>query len=1059
MNFPANPTLNQTYTYGTRTWKWDGTTWNLQRGATALATVATTGSFTDLVNKPTTIAGYGIVDATAAIPKITSIVVTDSSYTVLDDTAVSTAGGYIKIIGTGFTTASQVLVNTTSASSVSFVSSTELRAQLPATSAGTYVIYVVATDGSVAIRVNGITFSATPTWTTGSTLPEGIVNTAISIQLAATSNSNITYSLASGSTLPSGLSLSSGGVLSGTVTGITVPTTYNFTVNAIDAELQDSPRAFSISISVVVRIARSLRFNNADNAYLNRTPSSAGNRKTWTWSGWVKLTGPATPANAVIPLFGATNAANDSGFFVIGVLDSGISIQTWNTVFRRTTTVYRDYSAWYHIVVAFDTTQATAANRLKLYVNGLEQTAFSLSADPTQNTDYPINNNIAHSIFTDGFGNYLSGYLTEVNFVDGQALTPTSFGEADPDTGVWRPKYYTGTYGTNGYYLNFSDNSNTTAATLGKDSSGNNNNFTPYNFSVTAGVGNDSVVDSPTSYGTDTGVGGEVRGNYATWNPLAFHLSPGGGNAGISTFSNGNLEATNNATGWSDVFSTIAVSSGKFYAEFSTTSAGDRGVGIFNVGNYSVSSLTDLFFGGGGNTAAAGGYAYYSNGTKQNGSSNLSYGASWGDGDIIGVALDMDAGTLVFYKNGVSQGTAYTGLSGMFAFVLTTYYNNANKIANFGQRPFAYTAPSGFKALCSQNLPTPAIGATSTTQAGKYFNVVQFIGNSGTNTVTGVGFQPDLIWSKSRNRGSWHTLWDPVRGRGTLSTNVSNTEMTPPPSNYELISYNNDGFTLGPNYNVSANDSDSNFVVWNWKAGNSTVTNTAGSITSQVRANTTAGFSIVSYSAGATNSTVGHGLGAAPAFIIAKTRDNTNPWAIYHKSSGREYPFGFDASPQNYLANYWGTSNDIPNSTIFGLSYNGYGNNTGNMIAYCWAEIEGYSRFGSYIGNNDANGPFAYCGFRPRWIMIKWSSSGATGPGAGWHIFDTARNTYNAAGNDLMANEAYSEEAIGTTNYYFDILSNGFKVRNNNNGYTNSSGQTYIFAAFAETPFKYARAR
>jgi hypothetical protein len=188
------------------------------------------------------------ITSVAAVPKITSISVTDNSYTVLDDTAVGTSGGYIKIVGTGFTSGSQVLVGTVAATSVSFVSSTELRAQLPATTAGTYVVYVVATDGAVAIRVNGITFSATPTWSTGSSL--GTSGAVISIQLAATSDTTITYSLASGSTLPTGLTLSSSGLLSGTVTGVTVDTVYNFTVTATDAELQDSPRSFSITITV-----------------------------------------------------------------------------------------------------------------------------------------------------------------------------------------------------------------------------------------------------------------------------------------------------------------------------------------------------------------------------------------------------------------------------------------------------------------------------------------------------------------------------------------------------------------------------------------------------------------------------------------------------------------------------------------------------------------------------------------------------------------------------------------------------------------------------------------
>jgi hypothetical protein len=246
-NFPSNPTLNTSYTVNNESWTYDGSGWTRSTTATADAILpAQTGNTGKYLTTDGTSASWGTV--AAAVPKITSISVTDNSYTVLDDTAVSTAGGYIKITGTGFTAGSQVLIGTVAASSVSFVGSTELRAQLPATAAGTYVVYVVAADGAVAIRVNGITFSATPTWSTGSSL--GTSGATISIQLAAVSDTAITYSLAAGSTLPTGLSLSSSGLLSGTVTGVTVDTVYNFTINAVDLENQDSPRTFSITITV-----------------------------------------------------------------------------------------------------------------------------------------------------------------------------------------------------------------------------------------------------------------------------------------------------------------------------------------------------------------------------------------------------------------------------------------------------------------------------------------------------------------------------------------------------------------------------------------------------------------------------------------------------------------------------------------------------------------------------------------------------------------------------------------------------------------------------------------
>jgi len=1033
MNFPANPTLDQTYTYGTRTWKWDGTTWNLQRGATALATVATTGSFTDLVNKPTTIAGYGITDATAAIPKITSIVVTDSSYNNLDDTAVSTAGGYIKILGTGFTTGSQVLINTTSASSVSFVNSTELRAQLPATSAGTYVVYVVAADGSVAIRVNGITFSATPTWTTSSTLPESLANNAISIQLAATSNSTVSYSLASGSTLPTGLSLSSSGVLSGTITGVTVATTYNFTINAIDQELQDSPRAFSISISVVVQIARSLRFNNADSAYLNRTPGSAGNRRTWTWSGWVK--------RGLIDLnyrsFFANGTSVDSIMFWN---DTSLAVRNYNgsSYDVRTTQLFRDPSAWYHLVVAMNTTQSTASDRIKIYVNGVQVTTFAVATYPSQNYDTGFNTTTAQYLGYNEY-NYFDGYMTEVNFVDGQALTPASFGEADPDTGVWRPKYYTGTYGTNGFYLNFSDNSATTATTLGKDYSGNSNNWTPNNFSVSAGAGNDSLVDSPTSYGTDTGVGGEVRGNYCTWNPLDTNTS-------TVFLTNGNLQSQTSSNSWANSRGTFAPTTGKWYFESTLTNAADYSeIGVIAMGRAIPASYP------GGESYA---WIYGNNGYLYNSGGITGFpGSGLSNGDVMMIAYDNDAGKVWFGRNGTwyNSGNPAAGTNASFPTytimqpIIGMWGSTAIVNTNFGQRPFAYTAPSGFKTLCSQNLPTPAIGATSTTQANKYFNAVTYTGNGSTQSVTGVEFQPDLVWTKSRSASGFNILRDSIRGSGVrLISDASYSEL----DDATYGTFTSDGFNLGSNTNI--NTSGTTYVAWNWKAGNSTVTNTAGSLTSQVRANTTAGFSIVSYSAGATNATVGHGLGVAPAMIIVKCRTNASaPWVIYHKllSNQKDYTLVFGTDAQINIGNYWGTSG--PNSTTFGTSYNGYANNIENLIAYCWAEIEGYSRFGSYVGNGSADGPFVYCGFRPRWVMIKAISSTSD-----WWITDTARNPNNVTNYGLRANTSgYEVTDVGQ-----DILSNGFKYRNDI-GAPNTNGVTYIFAAFAETPFKYARAR
>ena len=265
------------------------------------------------------------------------------------------------------------------------------------------------------------------------------------------------------------------------------------------------------------QVSRSLRFNSADSAYLTRSYSTnQTNADIQTFSFWIKRTSFA--ANQII--FHGLAASQRS---VVRLTSSEQIEASINTGYNGniTTAVLRDASAWYHIVIAFDSTQATAADRAKIYVNGTQLTSLATTTNVPQNTDCNFGKNGGTNEIgrSSDLSQYFNGYLAETYFIDGQALTPSSFGETDTN-GRWVPKAYTGTYGTNGFYLKFADNSGTTATTLGKDSSGNGNNWTPTNFSVTAGVGNDSLVDSPTNYGTDTGLGGEVRGNYATWNPI-----------------------------------------------------------------------------------------------------------------------------------------------------------------------------------------------------------------------------------------------------------------------------------------------------------------------------------------------------------------------------------------------------------------------------------------------------------------------------------------------------------------------------------------------------------
>jgi len=795
------------------------------------------------------------------------------------------------------------------------------------------------------------------------------------------------------------------------------------------------------------QISRSLRFNSADSAYLNRTPAGAGNRRTYTFSTWVKRS-QLSSGNAML----ATVNGSEFNYFSFGTssgdwltfayFDGATDVFGVNT--NGSSIFFRDVSAWYHIVLAVDTTQATESNRVKIYVNSVQQTISGTY--PTLNYDTPINNSISNIIGggTGSYTAYLSDqYMTEINFIDGQQLTPSSFGSTNADTGVWGPKKYSGSYGTNGFYLNFSDNSNNTAATLGKDYSGNGNNWTPNNFSVTAGVGNDSLVDSPTSFGTDTGAGGTVRGNYATLNPLQLDS--------VTTLANGNLDYSRAILGGSPggAFSTIGMTSGKWYAEFTLNTSNF----LFGVWGNGTAGLPQT------------GYpSYYWDFGQQTGSLSLekSSGSSSGSGgtvvagNVYAVAVDIDSGTISFYQNN-TLAYSVTGMSftGPLFFVTSVWTNSVitgPSSLNFGQRPFAYTAPSGFKALNTQNLPTPTIGATTATQAGKFFNAVTYTGTGSSLGVTGVGFQPDWVWVKSRSAATDHGLYDAVRGvQKQLESNQSGAETT---ETTGLTAFGSDGFTTGAL--AQMNTSAATYVAWNWKANGSGSSNTAGSITSTVSANTTSGFSIVTYTGTGANATVGHGLGAVPTLIIGRSRSTAGGWPVYSATFSNPRDKYLELQNTNAVgtaSNYWGTSG--PTSTTFSLStYGGNNDLNGTFVMYCFTPIAGYSAFGSFTGNGSTDGAFVYTGFRPAFVMLKASSTG--GAGYNWGMFDNDRLGYNSDQRDLRAN---SSDAEGTDNNLIDFLSNGFKIRSTSGGFGGGSGVTYIYMAFADNPFKYSLAR
>ena len=771
-------------------------------------------------------------------------------------------------------------------------------------------------------------------------------------------------------------------------------------------------------------ISKSLRFNSADSAYLNRTPASAGNRRTFTFNQWIKRAELGTRQ----VLF---SAGSSNGHAVELQADNTLSIYANGAgaaMTLTTTQVFRDPSAWGMLTIAFDTTQATASNRVKIYWNGTQITAFSTATYPSQNADMEFNNNVPHNIGRREISTtfYCGLYMTEINMVDGQQLTPTSFGMTDPVTGVWEPLKYSGTYGTNGFYLNFKDATSTT--TLGYDYSGNANNWTTNNFSVTAGAGNDSMTDVPTPwivYNTTGDVGGVVRGNYATANPLDTNSA--------LLFANGNLDLSNSSGTGVSCRSTFQMPSGKWYWEFTVTNSGTYvGAGI---GTNSATTASYV-----GDSSVSYGYLSHT-GNKYNSGAATSYGATFTTNDVIGISFDADAGTLVFYKNGVSQGTAFSSLTGGIYLPMFSCRSGSISV-NFGQRPFAYTPPSGFLSLCTTNLP-----ASTVLKGGDYFGILTYTGTAPTpQTITGLDFQPDFSWVKSRGYNVEHVLADVLRGvTYTLSSNLSDAEYNGTTGN--ITAFNSNGITVGTADRVNRATS---MVAWNWKANGAGVSNTAGTITSTVSANTTSGFSIVTYTGnGSSSQTFGHGLGVAPSMVIIKSRNNADQWRVFHSSVSGGNTLTLNTTAAAAAPGFWPSN---PSSTVVSIGTDtSVNSNTWTYVAYCFAPISGFSAFGSYTGNGSADGPFVYLGFRPEFVMIKNAS--ATGD---WFIYDTARNTYNVADNRLKPNLSDAEGTGGS--FGPDILSNGFKMRSSF-GEMNGSGNTIIYMAFAENPFKNALAR
>jgi hypothetical protein len=814
----------------------------------------------------------------------------------------------------------------------------------------------------------------------------------------------------------------------------------------------------AINGEINYQITNSLRFQSANSQYMSRTPSVSGDLRKWTYSVWLKR-GLISPATQYPTIISATLSAsfNDSVYFT-----TTSDVITWNisntVILLQTTNVFRDPSAWYHVLLVWDTANATASNRAKIYINGIEcvyttdNRATYLNRDSTWNRAAIIN-------YVGGSSNAVLDYdgnQTEINFINGQALTPSSFGITAPATGQWVAIKYTGTYGTNGFCYKFTNGTST--ATLGTDSSGNNNTATLTSFTRVAGVADCWTTDVPSG---NSFYGVQPNSNYAVLNPLC-------SNANIS---NGNLKVANAATSIQhNAIATIAITIPTYFEHTVGVVQGAGQNVYFGVGSSELLSAYPSYLGASSNGWAMW-YGSGFTGKMYNAvGTNLVTGVP-AVGDILMIAVDPANGKIWFGKNGTWLGSGdpvagtnagYTGLPSKVYGVFGVYYAGAAGgnyyNMNFGQRTFSYTPPSGYKALCTSNLPSSPIS-----QGSDFMDVSAWTGTNGTRTfTTAKGFQPDLVWVKGRNAGWDHVLYDSVRGAGNTKELVSDLTAIEGSLNSEgygyVSSFNSNGFTATVGNDVTYpalyfNLLTYNYVGWQWKAGGSTVSNTNGTITSQVSANTTSGFSIVSYTGTGVNASIGHGLGFTPDFIIVKKRSATGNWIVWHSSIGATQYLALNltiAATTNAIV-----FTSAPTATVFNIGTDTDMNvSAQTFVAYCFRGIEGYSKFGKYVGNGSANGPFVYLGFKPKFIMCKSISIG--GVGYSWFIRDSARESMNVTTSALWADSASVETA--NASYAIDFLSNGFKLRGVDAG-ENASGQTFIYIAFAESPFASANAR
>ena len=822
-------------------------------------------------------------------------------------------------------------------------------------------------------------------------------------------------------------------------------------------------------------IDQSLRLNGVD-SNLART-HTAGDSQKFTWAGWVKFAN-----DNIFSLFETFAGGTDftqftlqtSGtinfYHIAGAVDYG----------GDTTQRLRDPSAWYHIVFRVDTTQASAGDRVRIYVNGtqFETNPFTNYGSIPQNTNTFINTARAHRMGynqnvggggapttqANAFGN---GYLAEVHFCDGQSYAPTEFGETN--NGIWVPITPSVTYGTNGFHLAFSDTS-----AIGDDTSGQGNDWTVDDIAAS-----DIVPDSPTN-------------NFAVWN--YFGGQYGGTNK--PAVSEGSLKAAT-AGNPTHTFSTFAINptdTQGYYWEAKAisldTARSYMGIvglesdpGTATAASYTynfkfVLSMNGSLFAN-NNTSATGTVALTSWTTNdilmfayKDGKFWIGKNGTWmnsgdpaaGTGDLVAQdgGRPSDRGNVTWYPY-VGYNSTYIGNFGQDSTFAGTETAGGNSDEN-GYGDFKYSVPSGFLAMCAANLPEPEIGPNSGVgeNSTDYFEVALFTGNGSTNDVSSLSFQPDWTVISDRNYSGAHNrqMMDVCRSGNKLRIDDSAGDSSGPTG----FSFTSDGFDIGADSLSNANTV--NYTSWNWKAGGSSNTfNIDGTGYSSVSAspisdgtialtglsvNTKAGVSVGTYTGTGSNGTVAHGLDGTPDYICTKSRNSSLSWYIYAPDAlSLNYVLAYNATNAQFASAGAFIEGDI-NSTTFGVGTETPTNKSGDSFHFhCLKSVEGFSKVGKFTGRGVDT--FVYCGFRPAFVMIKNIDTSTHH----WVLYDNKRDTFNNNSENYTYWNLASAEA---TAQRVDFVSNGFVGKINNYDISQAAVQ-FLYMAFAEQPFKYANAR